>query len=160
MAKEIKPETESSAARFLTLEGPMSSVDRASENASHSKDLSGTPAPTKRDVPRSQQKVKREFVLTRETDAVLHELVGVLRDTSDARLSASHVVRGIARLLMNHLPAIRNASVACGPRRLPSTGADQAQARLEFEHYLAGVFELALTGRPSQPLSGHVDITE
>lgn len=151
MAKGITPTITSSAARFLTSETSTSRVDSGGHGgqppANKSADLSRHRDDSPESVPRSQQKVKREFVLTRETDAMLTELVNVLRDKTAARLSGSYVLRGLARLMMNHLPAIRSCAVACGHRRLPATSPRHAGARLEFERYLARVFELALTGR-------------
>jgi len=99
-------------------------------------------------VPRLLEKVKREFVLTRETDAVISEVVTLLRETTTARLSSSHVLRGLARLLMRRLPALRNAAVASGPRRLPASNHGHINARIDFEQFLAEVFELALSVPP------------
>ncbi|MDX2116827.1 MAG: hypothetical protein SFY96_01450 [Planctomycetota bacterium] len=100
-------------------------------------------------VPRPLEKVKREFVLTRETDAVISEVVTLLRETTSARLSSSHVLRGLARLLMRRLPALKNAAIASGLRRLPSTSPEQLGARVDFEQFLAGVFELGLSTPPA-----------
>lgn len=151
MAKGITTTITSAAARFLTSEPSTQRADSgASAGAPFANTSAGLPRPpehTPERVPRSQQKVKREFVLTHETDAMLTELVNVLREKSSARLSGSYVLRGLARLMMNHLPAIRSAAVAYGPRRLPATSPRHAPARMEFEKYLATIFELALTGR-------------
>lgn len=151
MAKGITPTITSSAARFLTspTSTPRVDFEEAAGHAlpSKSADLSRPRDDSPESVPRSQQKVKREFVLTRETDAMLTELVNVLRDKTAARLSGSYVLRGLARLMMNHLPAIRSSAVACGHRRLPATSPRHVGARLKFEQYLADVFEIALTGR-------------
>lgn len=156
MAKGITSTITSAAARFLTSETSTQRVDSggAPGPSTHnpSADLARPRESSPESVPRSQQKVKREFVLTHETDAMLTELVNVLRDKTAARLSGSYVLRGLARLMMNHLPAIRSAAVAYGPRRLPATSPRHAPARMEFEQYLATIFELALTGRlPPSP---------
>ena len=149
MAKEIKPSPSSSAARFLTPESAGQAVVAGGIKSNDSAGLKRPADESPADVPRMLQKVKREFVLTRETDAAINEVVSVLRETSNARLSSSHVLRGLARLLMAHLPAIRNAAVAMGPQRLPATGTGHALARLAFERYLVRVFELAIAGRTS-----------
>lgn len=156
MAKGITTTITSAAARFLTSQTSTPRVDSGGASAppvpNQSADLASPRESSPESVPRSQHKVKREFVLTHETDAMLTELVHVLRDKTAARLSGSYVLRGLARLMMNHLPAIRTAAVAYGPRRLPATSPRHAPARMEFEKYLATVFELALTGRlPPSP---------
>jgi hypothetical protein len=148
MAKEIKPNHQSGAARFL---GASESGQRVEFrgltgrlNVSQIAELHGPTGTTATAVPRPLEKVKREFVLTRETDAVITEVVGLLRETTTARLSSSHVLRGLARLLMDRLPALRAAAVASGHRRLPSTSPNHLGARVEFERFLASIFELAL----------------
>lgn len=152
MAKHIKPTPRSSAARFLTPDASTHQVGAAMQEASDSSLLDHSSA----DVPRPLQKVKREFVLTRETDAIINEVVSVLRDVSGTRLSSSHVLRGLARLLVRHLPSIRHAAVAMGPQRLPATGTGHALARLAFEQYLAQVFEVAIS-RSEYPTGGPAD---
>lgn len=148
MPKEIKPNQQSGAARFL---GASESGQRIEFrgltgrlNVNQIAELRGSQVSTAAAVPRPLEKVKREFVLTRETDAVITEVVGLLRETTTARLSSSHVLRGLARLLMDRLPALRAAAVASGHRRLPSTSPNHFGARVEFERFLAGIFELAL----------------
>lgn len=153
MAKEIKPDHMSGAARFL---GAGQSTDHVEFrgltgriDANRIAELRPPGTRPAVHVPRPLEKVKREFVLTRETDAVLSEVVTMLRETTTARLSSSHVLRGLARLLMRRLPALKNAAVASGPRRLPSTSPEQLGARVDFEQFLAGVFELGLATPPT-----------
>lgn len=153
MAKEIKPDNMSGAARFLNSGQSTEHVEfRGLTGRLDTNRIAELRAPGTRpsvQVPRSLEKVKREFVLTRETDAVISEVVTLLRETTSARLSSSHVLRGLARLLMRRLPALKSAAVASGPRRLPSTSPEQLGARVDFEQFLAGVFELGLSTPPA-----------
>lgn len=149
MAKEIKPDHTSGAARFLNSGQSTEHVEfRGLTGRIDANRIAELRPPGSRPavhVPRPLEKVKREFVLTRETDAVISEVVTLLRETTLARLSSSHVLRGLARLLMRRLPALKSAAIASGPRRLPSTSPEQLGARVDFEHFLAGVFELGLS---------------
>jgi hypothetical protein len=163
MAKEIKPDLTSGAARFLNAGQSMERVEfkglTGRLDTSRIAELAPSLTPPVVHVPRPLAKVKREFVLTRETDAALSEVVTLLRESTTARLSSSHVLRGIARLLMRRLPALRSAAVASGPRRLPSTSPEHQGARVDFEQFLADVFELALGSRavaPSRPTPAEV----
>lgn len=89
-----------------------------SYSAVHTRD--NPPAGSPRNKPRL---IKREFVLTRETDAVLEALLQMFRQTTGTRLTASHVVRAllaaaehsadeIRRSIATALPLCRHAS-AC-----------------------------------------------
>ncbi|MBK9187720.1 MAG: hypothetical protein IPM33_02075 [Phycisphaerales bacterium] len=152
MAKEIKPDNLSGAARFLNSGQSTEHVEfrglTGRLDANRIAELRPTPAVPRASVPRPLEKVKREFVLTRETDAAISEVVTLLRETTSARLSSSHVLRGLARLLMRRLPSLKSAAVASGQRRLPSTSPEQLGARVDFEQFLAGIFELAFGSHP------------
>ena len=155
MAKEIKPDNLSGAARFLNSGQSTEHVEfrglTGRIDSNRIAELRPANAASEVHVPRPLEKVKREFVLTRETDAAISEVVTLLRDTTTARLSSSHVLRGLARLLMKRLPALKSAAVASGPRRLPSTSPEQLGARVDFEQFLATIFELALGSHATPP---------
>ena len=157
MAKEIKPEPGSGAARFLKGVESMRLVEHrgatGTVNAGLLAELRGGTAAELGRVPRPHEKVKREFVLTRETDEQLNELVRILRHTTTAKLSGSHVLRAMLRLLASRADDVRAAASSYGPRRLPSTGRAQTAARVEFDMFLGSIFDLAISGRhpPSAP---------
>lgn len=156
MAKEIKPDNLSGAARFLNSGQTTEHVEFRGLTGRLDTNRIAELRPERTapgvHVPRPLEKVKREFVLTRETDAAISEVVTLLRETTSARLSSSHVLRGLARLLMRRLPALKSAAVACGQRRLPSTSREQLGARVDFEQFLAGIFELAFGSHPAPQL--------
>lgn len=161
MAKEIKPEPASGAARFLKGVESMRLVEHRGAvgtlNTSLLAELRGPVATELGCVPRPHEKVKREFVITRETDEQLNELVRILRHTTTAKLSGSHVLRALLRLLASRVSDVQAAASSYGPRRLPSTGRAQTIARVEFDMFLGSIFELAISGRTSQQASVTAD---
>jgi hypothetical protein len=157
VAKEIKPEPESGAARFLKGVESMRPVEHrgavGAVNTSLLAELRGPAAADLECVPRPHEKVKREFVITRETDEQLNELVRILRQTTTAKLSGSHVLRAFLRLLASRVSHVQAAASSYGPRRLPSTGRAQTMARVDFDLFLGSIFELAISGKPPHHVS-------
>jgi hypothetical protein len=158
VAKEIKQEPVSGAARFLKGVESMRLVEHhgatGTVNTSLLAELRGEPETPEGHVPRPHEKVKREFVLTRETDEQLNELIRILRRTTTAKLSGSHVLRAMLRLLTHRRSELRAAAVSYGARRLPSTGRSQTTARVEFDLFIAEIMEVAIGGKgaPVTPL--------
>ncbi len=162
MAKEIKPEPGSGAARFLKGVESMRLVEHrgavGAVNTSLLGELRGGSVVESGRVPRPHEKVKREFVLTRETDEQLNELVRMLRHTTTAKLSGSHVLRALLRLLASRAAEVQAAASSYGPRRLPSTGRSQTAARVEFDMFLGMIFELAIGGKTPPPPRGPIEL--
>lgn len=80
---------------------------------------------------------KREVLLSPDADTTLERLVQLLRETTGARITTSHVVRALLRAVAPALPNIRDAFSQLGPLRLPGNGARQDRQRRQFEAQLA-----------------------
>lgn len=85
-------------------------------------------------------RIKREVLLCPETDEVLDELVRILRRSTRARVTTSHVVRALLLATSKRLEIIRRQATHLGPRRLPSNAQGNDQARRDFEETLAALF--------------------
>ena len=95
-----------------------------------------------------QSPIKREFVLSRETDATLATLVSVYRQATGSRLSASHIVRALLRAAEHGLESIDREAQRLGLLKLPSNGKDHEAERKVFEAKLAGGFIAAMRTAP------------
>lgn len=85
-------------------------------------------------------RIKREVLLCPQTDEVLDDLVRILRRSTRARVTTSHVVRALLLAVSKRLESIRRQAAHLGPRRLPSNAPGNDQARREFEELLAALF--------------------
>lgn len=92
--------------------------------------------------------IKREFVLSRETDATLATLVSIYRQATGSRLSASHIVRALLRAAEHGLESIEREAQRLGLLRLPSNGKGHEAQRKAFEAKLAGSFIAATRAVP------------
>jgi len=81
--------------------------------------------------------VKREFVLTSATDESLCQLVDLLRRTTGARMSASHVLRALILGLSHARPSLESEIRRLGSLRLPSNAPDKLSDRAQFERRIA-----------------------
>ncbi len=98
-------------------------------------------------TPMSQPKlVKRELVLTLETDEALNCLVSALRQATGTRLNASHVVRAMLRVVANVIPRIAGQANCPIPLRLPPKARGQEAQRDAFEQQLADLIASTLKG--------------
>lgn len=95
-----------------------------------------TAQPRARDA-HSGASVKREIVLTRETDAILDHLLNLFRRQTCTRLSTSHVIR--VMLLMTQLATdtLHTELARVGPLNLPSNARGRETERQRFESILA-----------------------
>ncbi len=92
--------------------------------------------------------IKREFVLTPETDATLATLVSIYRQATGSRLSASHIVRALLRAAERGLESIEREAQRLGLLKLPSNGKGHEAQRKAFEAKLAGGFIAAMRTTP------------
>lgn len=96
--------------------------------------------------------IKREVVLTPETDAILDELVEAFRRATRTRLTTSHVVRAMLLSAHHAGAAIQDHLYQAGYVRLPSNARNHAAERQRFELLLARAFAVAMRqGRPVEP---------
>lgn len=81
--------------------------------------------------------VKRELTLDRAADAMLTDLIQLLRTATDTRLTASHVVRATLRAIAACRPALEHEAHRLGPMKLPSNASGRERERDEFEQRIA-----------------------
>ena len=91
--------------------------------------------------------VKREFTLTRSSDATLDELVAIYQRTTGCKLHASHVMRAVLRALGEALPEIEREAIALGPLRRPSNATGKESERDAFEARIAASLRAGMRGR-------------
>lgn len=77
--------------------------------------------------------VKRELVLTPETDEAFTRLIDLYRRATGARLSASHVARAMLRAVAFAMPSVEHEAGRLGPMKLPSNARGRAIERERFE---------------------------
>ncbi len=96
-------------------------------------------------VPTARTKhIKREFILSRETDSTVNDLIAVFNQQHDIRLTASQLIRAVLIVLRSALPAIRMTAERAGPFTCPGNSGHQLRARIAFERRLATVIEQGL----------------
>lgn len=83
--------------------------------------------------------IKREFILSAETDATLCELVAVFNQSTSSRLTASQVVRALLIAVRPALPAIQAAAIAKVLTARPGNASALRYARDAFEQLLGTV---------------------
>lgn len=83
--------------------------------------------------------VKREFVLTPATEQSLVALIDLLRRTTGARLSASHVLRALLIGIEHARPTIEAEARRLGPLKLPSNAQGRELERASFERRIAAM---------------------
>ena len=86
---------------------------------------------------RTRGPVKREIVLTRETDTALDQLLALFRRSTGARLSTSHVVRVILLVAYLAMDRLESELASIGPLDLPSNARNREAERKQFESMLA-----------------------
>ncbi len=90
--------------------------------------------------------IKREFILSEETDATLNQLLAILETSTGNRLTASQVVRALLITLGECLPMIRPGAENSPRVPRPGNGAGHVRVRLAFERHLAGLIAEGLSG--------------
>lgn len=83
--------------------------------------------------------VKREFVLSPETDQALCGLVEMFRRTTGARLSGSHVLRALLVGVSHSHATLEMEARRVGALKLPSNARGQDAERVRFERRIAAV---------------------
>lgn len=90
--------------------------------------------------------IKREFILSPETDGTLIEVLSVLYQSTGRRLNASQVIRSMLLAVRPALPLIRNAATQMEAVARPVNRRGQHQARTDLERYLARLIGAGLRG--------------
>jgi len=97
--------------------------------------------------------VKREIVLTRESDEQFQALIDACRQATGSRVTASHVARALFRVVAEAMPGIRRSLAELGPQRLPSNAPGFDHDRAHFEHRLARALARGLAATPATSTS-------
>jgi len=93
--------------------------------------------------------VKREVVLTAETDAVFSRLVELYRRSTGTKLTASHVARAMLKGADHCMHHLEREARRIGPTRLPSNARGRELERARFEARLADAFIAGIRFAPA-----------
>ena len=93
--------------------------------------------------------IKREFVLTPETEEMLENLVQTYRQATGARISNSQLIRAILRCMSYGHGAIEREARRLGALRLPSNAKGRETEREAFERNLGASFVAAMRSLPA-----------
>lgn len=88
--------------------------------------------------------VKRECVLTRQTDEALSRLTETVRRTTGARINASQSIRALLNALAPVWPRLEDELRALGPLRLPSNARGREHEREALERSLTSAMLRAM----------------
>lgn len=130
----------SAVARLLDVEAATRAVSQAAVLGPESTNVATPPTFPHRSQspePTALALVKREFVLTPATEQSLLALIDLLRRTTGARLSASHVLRALLIGVEHARPTIETESCRIGPLKLPSNAQGREAERARFERRIA-----------------------
>lgn len=148
MAKNLRTTPPSSSvARLLDPVAASRAIEKVSGYLPPSRTVEPpiTPTPSRAAVDLAGARlIKREVVLTPETDAILDELVEAFRRATRTRLSTSHVVRAMLLSAQHAGDGIRTHLHQAGCVRLPSNARGRDAEREHFELLLARAFATAM----------------
>jgi len=82
---------------------------------------------------------KRQIILDHRTDTTLQELTDSLRRVTGTRLTTSHAVRAMLRMIEPALPRLSMARAPVEATFLPNNAARFADERIRFEDALKGL---------------------
>lgn len=88
--------------------------------------------------------IKREIVLTPETDATLDRIVRLYRAATHTRVSTSQVVRAMLLGVAPKMQQLQYHANQLGPQKLPGNAPNSQTERDEFENRLAVAFVAGL----------------
>lgn len=102
------------------------------------------PVLTRKLNPEPNTLVKREFVLTPETDGILSGLIELYRRSTGARLSGSHLLRSLLVGVEHARPSLEVESRRLGRMKLPGNGRGTEHARMQFERRITAALVAGL----------------
>jgi hypothetical protein len=94
--------------------------------------------------PEANVLVKREFVLTPSTDEILCGFVELIRRSTGARLSGSHLLRALLVALHHARPSLETEARRLGSMKLPSNARGKETERLRFERRITAALVAGL----------------
>lgn len=151
MAKALRePQPSSTVARLLDPESVRRATLPLADSSEREAEIpmcaagAEPPAPAKSQpalhgLPPARRPIKREILLTAETDAALDDLIARFRSASGARLTASHVVRALVTAAAAAAAQIENEVRQAGSWAMPSNAPTAAVLRRQFEGRVASV---------------------
>lgn len=139
--------------RTLIRPPPTSSIARLLDAESVSRALKPVPQiehePVPAEAPNRAESsvsasVKREFVLTSDTAAILDAMVGRLRTGTKTRLSASHAIRSLLWTVRPCLALLDDVLAGSRPWKLPPNGGLYHAERVAYEQRIADAIAMVL----------------
>lgn len=156
MAKQLRqPPPSSSVARLLDLTAAARAVAPAIDPPSIAGHFEESKESTKEYTPVASQSmqgtpyIKRELILTQETDATLSQLVELYRKATGSKVTTSHVARSLLLAVHHSMDYLSRESRRIGPLKLPSNARGREQDRLKFEARLADAFLAGMRAAPA-----------
>ena len=136
MAKVLRTEPPSSSiARLLDPMAAARATNRAALHSTDSPRIESPQYPAPRVV--TAAIIKREFILTPDTNATLDRMVDLCRRGTRTRLAASQVVRAVLLVMRDTLDELTAELSELPPTRLPSNAPACKDERDRFEHMLS-----------------------
>lgn len=158
MAKTLRdPAPSSAVARLLNIDAANRAMEPIASSASQSdvdpreSDDESFHAVQAHEIHR----VKREFILTDETEATFCEALELFRRTTRARLTASQLFRAMLKALRGALPALQYEAHQLGPMRLPGNGRQAQTRRNAFEERIAAAIAAGMRVTAASHPSAH-----
>ncbi len=93
--------------------------------------------------------VKREFVLTPAIDEILCGFVELIRRSTGAKLSGSHLLRALLVAIQNARPSLETEVRRLGPMKLPSNARGNELERSRFERRITSAMVAGLRAAAS-----------
>ncbi len=158
MAKSLAtPPPSSSVARLLDLSAAARAVavnatppEPVETHGDSSREPTEVEAPIQLTPPsRDKAHLKREVVLTSETDEVFSRLVELYRRSTGTKLTASHVARAILKGADHCMHHLEREARRIGPTKLPSNARGRELERARFEARLADAFIAGIRSAPA-----------
>jgi hypothetical protein len=148
MAKPLRePTPSSSVARLFDIGAAARAVSRPETAAPNAPAVPTAPAPTF--VPATTPNVKRELVLTQDTEETLCELVALYQHATGTKLTVSHVARAMLRGVAHCMESLEREAKYIGRQKLPSNARGKEVDRERFEEHIAMAFVAGIRGAPA-----------
>lgn len=132
-------------ARVLTSHPPTSSVARLLDMESAARALAPcSDNSTTHASPATATFLKREFVLSEETNSVFQSMLDAVREGTRTRLTASHLMRAMILVFADDLDTVARELDSLAPGALPSNAKAKAWVRVQFERRIAAALRRGL----------------
>jgi len=137
MPKTLRESVPSSAvARFLDKSAAARALEPARPASAPSQELLTSARDDAERALASPRLIKREFILSAETDEAFSELLETFRRATQTRLTASHLLRAMCRAAGHAAAVLEREAKRLGPLRLPPNARGCDVERETFEGLL------------------------